>query len=83
MVASGPAEPIARLSPANTLERIGWARRQRDELDTELTLLIEYAVSLGIGWPDIARRLGISRQAVRQQYQRRHRDGASRQDRVT
>jgi hypothetical protein len=64
------------------LERIRRARLQRDELDTELALLIDHAVNLGIGWPDIARRLGVSRQAARQHYQRRHRDGASRQDRV-
>jgi predicted RNA-binding Zn ribbon-like protein len=78
---SGPAEQITPLSAANVLERIGQARLQRDELDAELTLLIDRAVSLRIGWPDIARCLGVSRQAARQQYQRRHRD-ASRQDRV-
>ena len=76
------AEAIARLSAANALERISRARLQRDELDDELTLLIDHAVSLGIGWPDIARCLGVSRQAARQQYRRRHRDGTSRQDRV-
>jgi hypothetical protein len=78
----GPAERIARLSPAKVLERINRARLQRDELDAELTLLIDHAVSLRIGWPDIARCLSVSRQAARQQYQRRHRDGVSRQDRV-
>ena len=78
---SGPAEAIARLSAAKVLERIGHARLQQDELDAELTLLIDHAVSMGIGWPDIARCLRVSRQAARQQYQRRHRD-ASRQDRV-
>jgi hypothetical protein len=77
----GPAERIARLSPVKVLERIGQARLQRDELDAELALLIDRAVSLRIGWPDIARCLDVSRQAARQQYQRRHRD-ASRQDRV-
>jgi hypothetical protein len=78
----GPAERIARLSPAKVLERISRARLQRDELDAELALLIDHAVSLKIGWPDIARCLGVSRQAARQHYQRRHRDGISRQDRV-
>jgi predicted RNA-binding Zn ribbon-like protein len=77
----GPAERIARLSAAKVLERIGQARLQRDELDAELMLLIDRAVSLRIGWPDIARCLCVSRQAARQQYQRRHRD-ASRQDHV-
>ena len=78
----GPAERIARLSPAKVLERISRARLQRDEMDAELALLIDHAVSLKIGWPDIARSLGVSRQAARQRYQRRHRDGVSRQDRV-
>jgi predicted transcriptional regulator len=77
-----PAEQVARLSAAKVLERIGRARLQWDELDAELALLIDHAVSLGIGWPDIARSLDVSRQAARQHYQRRHRDGASRQNRV-
>jgi hypothetical protein len=66
---SGPAERIARLPAAKVLERISRARLQRDELDTELALLIDHAVNLGIGWPDISRRLGVSRQAARQCYQ--------------
>jgi len=78
----GPAERIARLSPAKVLERISRARLQRDELDAELALLIDHAVSLRIGWPEIAARLGVTRQAARQHHQRRHRDGASCQDRV-
>jgi hypothetical protein len=32
------------------------ARQQRDELDAELALLIDCAVSLRIGWPDGASR---------------------------
>jgi hypothetical protein len=75
---SGPAERIARLPAAKVLERISRARLQRDEL----ALLIDHAVNLGIGWPNIAQRLGVSRQAARQHYQRRHRAGTSRQDRV-
>ncbi|HKA95333.1 MAG TPA: hypothetical protein VKD66_03625 [Streptosporangiaceae bacterium] len=78
----GPAERIARLPAAKVLERISRARLQRHELDAELALLIDHAVNLGIGWPEIARCLGVSRQAARQHYQRHHRDGASRQDRV-
>ena len=78
----GSTERIARLLPAKVLEQISRARLQRDELDAELALLIDHAVSLRIGWPDIARCLSVSRQAARQQYQRRHRGRASRQDRV-
>ena len=43
----------------------------RLELAAELALLIDHAVNLKIGWPDIARCLGVSRQATRQHYQRR------------
>jgi hypothetical protein len=77
-----PAERIARLPAAKVLERIIQARLQRDELDAELALQIDHAANLGIGWPDVARCLGVSRQAARQHYQRRHRDGTSRQDHV-
>ena len=69
-----PAERIARLSPIEVLERINRTRLQREELDAQLTLLIHHAVALGVGWPQIARRLGVTRQAARQQYNRRHRD---------
>ena len=39
-------------------------------------------VSLGIGWPEIAARLGVTRQAARQRYQRHHRDEVGRRDQV-
>jgi len=78
----GPAERIARLSPVKVLERISRARLQRDQLDAELALLIDHAVRLRIGWPDIARCLGVSRQAARQHYQRRHSDGTSRTGKI-
>lgn len=68
---TGPAGRIAPLPAAKVLERIAQARLQRDELDAELALLIDHAVRLGIGWPDIAQCLGVSRQAARQHYQRR------------
>jgi hypothetical protein len=76
----GPAERVRRLSPGKVLERISRARLQRDELDAELALLIDRAVALGIGWPDIAARLGVTRQAARQHYQRRRRGEAGRDD---
>jgi hypothetical protein len=59
------------------LEKITRARIQRDELEQELAALIDHAVALGIGWPDIARRLGVTRQAARQHYRRRHRGEAT------
>jgi hypothetical protein len=69
-----PTEQMSRLSPAQVLERITRARLRQKELDVELAALIDQAVALGVGWPDIARRLGVTRQAARQHYRRRHRD---------
>ena len=68
--------------PPEVLVQIERARLSRDEAEAELTALIDQAVGMGIGWPEIAARLGVTRQAARQRYQRRHRGGASRQDRV-
>jgi hypothetical protein len=36
------------------LERINRARLQRDDLEAELALLIDHAVTIGITWPQIA-----------------------------
>ena len=82
--AEPPAAPqrVPELSPPQVLERIERARSAREAAEAELTVLIDQAVSLGIGWPEIAARLGVSRQAARQHYQRRHRDGVGRRDRV-
>jgi hypothetical protein len=71
-----PAERIARLSRTEVLERIDRARLQLEELDTQLTLLIDHAVALGVSWPQIAYRLRVTRQAARQQFHRRHRDAS-------
>jgi len=59
------------------LERITKARLRQEELDVELAVLIDHAVALGVGWLDIAHRLGVTRQAARQHYQRRHRDDSA------
>jgi len=69
-----PTERLARLTPAQVLERITRARLHQKELDAELAALIDQAVALGVGWPDIARRLGVTRQAARQRYRRRRRN---------
>jgi hypothetical protein len=73
----GQAQRIARLGHSQVLERITRARLQQDELEQELAMLIDHAITLGIGSPDIAARLGVSRQAARQHYQRRHRGDAA------
>jgi hypothetical protein len=70
------------MAPSQVLERIKRARVVQQEVEAELAVLVDHAVSLGIGWPEIAAQLGVTRQAARQQYQRRHRDSARRQDRV-
>jgi DNA-directed RNA polymerase specialized sigma24 family protein len=75
---ASPAQRATRLSAAQVLERIERARLARDEAEAELTVLIDHAVDLGVGCPEIATRLGVTRQAARQHYQRRHRDGVNR-----
>lgn len=79
---SAPARLSARVSSSQVLELIERARVTQRETEAELVVLIDQAVGLGVGWPEIAARLGVSRQAARQQYHRRHRDRASRPNRV-
>jgi predicted transcriptional regulator len=69
---AGPAPRVGRLSAAQVLEQIEHARLARDEAEAELAVLIDHAVGLNVGWPEIAARLGVTRQAARQHYQRRH-----------
>jgi hypothetical protein len=78
----GLAQRSPPMSPSQVLERIRRARVVQQEAEAELAVLVDHAVSLGIGWPEIATQLGVTRQAARQHYQRRHRDSASRQDQV-
>jgi hypothetical protein len=59
------------------LERIERARATQQNAEAELAVLVDQAVGLGISWPEIATRLGVTRQAARQRYQRRHRDDSS------
>jgi len=54
------------------LDQLRSARASLDESEAELDALVDRAVDLGIGWPEIAARLGVTRQAARQRYQRRH-----------
>ncbi len=63
------------------LDRIERTRAAQLRAEAALAKLIDQAVSLGIGWPEIAARLGVTRQAARQHYQRRHRDSVTVQDR--
>lgn len=77
-----PPQRIPQLSPSHVLERINGARRARERAEAELATLVDHAVDLGVGWPEIAAQLGVTRQAARQQYQRRHRGKVGHQDRV-
>jgi hypothetical protein len=83
-----PAEPAwsaqrdTRPPEPQVLEQIDHVRHVRDEADAELAMLIDHAVDLGIGWPDIAAQLGVTRQAARQHYQRRHRGEGDHEHRV-
>lgn len=61
---------VPQLSPPQVLERIRRARLAREAAEAELAVLIDHAVNLGIGWPEIAARLCVTRQAARQHYRR-------------
>jgi hypothetical protein len=74
----GPTRRVSGLSPSQLLERIEDAKAAQQEAEAELAVLVDQAVILGIGWPEIATRLGVTRQAARQHYQRRHRDRTTR-----
>jgi hypothetical protein len=54
--AESPGTPprASQLSPPEVLELIERARISRDEVEAELTGLIDQAVGMGIGWPEIA-----------------------------
>jgi hypothetical protein len=69
----GPAKRVSGLSSPQVLERIQRTKVVQQEAEGELAVLVDHAVILGIGWPEIALRLGVTRQAARQHYQRRHR----------
>jgi predicted transcriptional regulator len=77
------AQRVSQMSPSEVLERIRRARVAQQEAETELAALVDHAVGLAIGWPEIADQLGVTRQAARQHYQRRHSEDASRRDRTT
>lgn len=62
---------------SQVLELIERTRAAQRKAETELAKLVDQAVGLGVGWPEIAARLGVTRQAARQHYQRRHRDGGT------
>lgn len=64
------------------LKQIKRVRLVREQADAELARLVDRAVGLGIGWPKIAAELGVTRQAARQQYQRRHPKEARRDNRA-
>jgi predicted transcriptional regulator len=63
------------------LEQIERARVGQRRAEAALAKLVDQAVGMGVGWPEIAARLGVTRQAARQHYQRRHRGSVAVQDR--
>ena len=66
---------------AQVLDQIERTRTAQLRAEATLAKLVDQAVSLGIGWPEIAARMGVTRQAARQHYQRRHHGGPTVQDR--
>jgi hypothetical protein len=65
---------------ARVLEQIERTRVAQRRAEAALAKLVDQAVGLGVGWPEIAARLDVTRQAARQHYQRRHRGSATVQD---
>jgi hypothetical protein len=53
------------MSPSRVLEQIRRVQIAQQQAEAELAALIDYAVGLGIGWPEIADWLGVIRQAAR------------------
>ena len=66
---------------AQVLEQIERTRVAQRRAEATLAKLVDRAVGLGVGWPEIAARLGVTRQAARQHYQRRRRGSMTAQDR--
>jgi hypothetical protein len=66
------AQQPSQRSSAEILEQLKRVRAARDKAESELDALVDRAVDLGIGWPQIAAGLGVTRQGARQRYQRRH-----------
>lgn len=70
--AAGSAQRPSQRSSTEILERLKRAQSARDAADADLDAVVDRAVDFGIGWPEIAAQLGVTRQAARQRYQRRH-----------
>jgi hypothetical protein len=58
------AQRVTHLSAPQVLAQVERARLARDEAEAELAVLIEHAVGLGIGWPEIALRLKVTSTAA-------------------
>jgi hypothetical protein len=62
-----PSEPAdqaqgdSQTSPSQVLELIKHARVAQRQADAELASLVDHAVGLGVGWPEIAAQLGVTR----------------------
>ena len=76
----GQTQAASRMPAAQVLEQIERTRVAQRRAEAALAKLVDQAVGLGIGWPEIAARLDVTRQAARQHYQRRHRGSATVQD---
>ena len=77
----GQAQAASRMRAAQVLEQMERTRIAQQRAEAALAKLVDQAVGLGIGWPEIAARLGVTRQAARQHYQRRHRGSVTAQER--
>src|SRR5207342_563961 len=66
--AAGPSAGGFQDACPQVLEQMERTRIAQRRAEAALAKLVDQAVGLGIGWPEIAVRLGVSRQAARQYY---------------
>jgi hypothetical protein len=64
-----PVEPATARTHASLYDLADAAKRRR-HIDTEIDQIVQLLVARGVGWGDIGRALGISRQGARQRYGR-------------
>jgi hypothetical protein len=61
--------------PVANLDRLARLVDQARALHEQIDLEVDHLATTGVSWPVIATVLGVSRQAARQRYQRRHAPG--------
>lgn len=71
LLSLAPRPSRAKLRPFEShrgLERLAELHEERAGLDASIEVLVAELVALGVGWGDIGRALGVSRQGARQRF---------------